>query len=110
MARPIVEPGLEGATHVIVRTVLGSLLAALLLSPAVAWGAACVQACRDEIAACVGAECQALPIRSAKRHCKRRCAKTIVNDCYRDLSVCGATQARPAKPGPAPKPPQSGGW
>jgi hypothetical protein len=96
--------------NAILRAVLGGLLAALLLTPRVTWGAACVQACKDEIAACVTADCQAQPTPGAKRRCKRHCSKTIVNDCYHDLSVCGATRARPAKPGPASGPPQSGGW
>ena len=94
----------------IVRVVLGGILATMLLPPPTAWGATCVQACKDEIAACVAADCQALPTRAAKRKCKRNCSKTLVNDCYHDLSVCGATRARPAKPGPTSGPPQSGGW
>ena len=96
---------------------VGGLLVALAQGPPGAWGAPCIQACKPEIAACVGAECQGLATKRARRHCKRRCARTIVNDCYRDLSVCGATVARPVRPGPAPGPgpgqpsqPPSGGW
>ena len=94
----------------IVRVVVGAMLATSLLTPAVARGAACAQACKDEIAACVAADCQSLPTHGAKRKCKRRCSKTLVNDCYHDLTVCGATRARPAKPGPTSGPPSSGGW
>ncbi len=89
---------------------VGGLLVVLAQAPPGAWGAPCSQACQDEIAACVGAECQGLATKRARRHCKRGCAKTIVHDCYSDVSVCGATTARPVKPGPGPVQPPSGGW
>jgi hypothetical protein len=99
------------------RMLAGSLVASLLLvvTPRApfAWGAPCVQACKPLIAACIGAQCAGLT-RKALRHCRRMCAKTIVRDCYGDLSVCGATTARPTRPGGgtpggAPPPP-TGGW
>ena len=96
--------------NAIVRVIVGGILATSFLTPSAARGAACVQACKDEIAACVAADCQTQPTRLAKHKCKRRCAKTIMNDCFHDLTVCGATQARPAKPHPAPAPPSGGGW
>ena len=92
---------------------VGGLLVVLAQRPPGAWGAPCIQACKPEIAACVGADCQGLAKKRARRHCKRRCVRTIVNDCYLDLSVCGATTARPVQPGPGPgqpSQPPSGGW
>ena len=73
----------------------GTLLAVLVVSPV--WGAPCVTACKDEITACQGTDCQGLH-RKALRKCKQRCSKTLVHDCYADLTVCGATRARPAQP------------
>jgi hypothetical protein len=94
------------------RIVTGSFVAGLAVvlaaPPRVAWGAPCVRACRDEIAACRSADCKGLTRKAAKR-CKRSCATTIVQDCYRDLTVCGATTARPPKPGSGGGPP-AGGW
>ena len=95
--------------NTIVRAAFGGLLAALMLTPRITWGAACKQACKDEIAACVSADCQTLPTRGAKQHCKRNCAKTLVKDCYADLTVCGATSARPAKPSGPPRRPAAAG-
>lgn len=95
------------------RVLAGSLVASLLLVVAapgpVAWSAPCVQACKPHIAACVGVECQGLK-KKALRRCKRTCAKGIVQDCYRDLTVCGATTARPVHPGGGGPPPPPGGW
>jgi len=90
------------------RRVIWTLIAtALLVAPRPVSGAACAQACRDEVAACVSAECQGLTKR-ALRQCKKQvCKKPIVQDCYSDLSVCGATRARP--PQPQPQPPAGGG-
>ena len=93
------------------RVPVGALVAVIVLvqSSRVVWGAPCVQACKDEIQACVGAECQGLT-KKARRHCKRTCSKSIVRDCYSDLSVCGATIARPARPTSGGSSPGSGGW
>jgi len=89
-------------------TVVGPLAAALLFAVGidVARGAPCATACKDEISACVGSDCAGLVKRSL-RHCKRRCKKSIVHDCFDDLSVCGATSARPPKPGTGGG---TGGW
>jgi hypothetical protein len=85
-----------------------ALLAGLSVAAPDAQGAPCASACKDEVAACVKAECQNMKPR-ARRHCRRLvCLKPIVQDCYADLSVCGATTAKPPAPGkPAPTP---GGW
>ena len=84
------------------RTVTTSLtfaafLGVLTLVPRLASGAPCVAACKDEVTACVGAQCQGM-VRRALKHCRRTCAKSLVRDCYKDLTVCGATQARPTPP------------
>lgn len=78
---------------------VGSIAATLLFAVQIdlAHGAACVTACKDEVAACVSADCQGLTKRPL-RQCKRGCKRTLVRDCIADLSVCGATTARPAKP------------
>jgi uncharacterized membrane protein YgcG len=76
--------------------VLAAIATLLLRSGPVA-AAPCVTACRDEIVACVATDCQGLTHR-ALRHCKRQCKRSIVRDCFADLSVCGATSARPVKP------------
>ena len=91
-------------------SLVAGLLAVLVQAPGIARGAACVQACKDEIAACVSGDCQGLT-KKPRRLCKRTCSKSIVRDCYSDLSVCGATRARPAKPpsGSTGSPP-TGGW
>ncbi|MGH7896294.1 MAG: hypothetical protein ACREQL_16630 [Candidatus Binatia bacterium] len=90
---------------------IAGLSIVLAQPPRAASGAACVQACSDEAAACVSAECQGLTKRPL-RQCKRRCKKTLVHDCYSDLSVCGATIARPPKPGGTGSggQPSGGGW
>jgi len=94
------------------RSLVGGLLVVLAYGPSIAWGAPCSEACKDEIAACVGAECQSLSTKKQRRHCKQICAKTIVKDCYSDLSVCGATTARPVRQptGGSGGQPPSGGW
>ena len=93
------------------RNVVGVLVAAGLLfaaAPPPASGAACAQACKDEVSACIAAECQGLTKR-ALRHCKKQsCKKPIVQDCYADLSVCGATSARPPQTGGGSS--GGGGW
>lgn len=100
--------------RVATRSLIAGLVVVLAQPPRVAWSAPCVRACKDEIAACVGAECKDLTRRALKR-CKRTCARTLVRDCYHDLSVCGATTARPVKPGSGGGsagggPPAPGGW
>ena len=88
------------------RTIPAAVFAAVLALPhPAAWAAPCVTACKDEIGACVSSDCQGFT-RKALRHCKRACKKTLVQDCYKDLTVCGATTARP--PGSGTPPP--GGW
>ena len=92
------------------RSVVWTLIAAVLvLVPPPASGAACAQACRDEVAACVSAECQGLTKRALRQCRKQVCRKPIVQDCYLDLSVCGATRARPPQP-PAGGGMYGGGW
>jgi hypothetical protein len=87
-------------------SVVWTLIAALLLlAPLPAAGAACAQACRDEVAACVSAECQGLTKRALRQCRKQVCRKPIVQACYGDLTVCGATRARR----PPPQPPSDGG-
>ena len=86
-----------------------SVLLALTIAPPVAFGAPCVRACRDEVAACVEADCQGLS-RRPLRSCKRHCTKSLVHDCYRDLAVCGATTARPQQPPAGGGGPPTGGW
>lgn len=76
------------------------VLAALAVSAPVAQGAPCVTACKDEIRSCVSETCQGLKP-AARRRCKRReCSRPIVQACYDDLGLCGATRARPAPPRP----------
>ena len=85
------------------RSLVGSIVALLLMMaahPEAARGAACAVACKDAIAACVSTDCPALTKRPLRR-CKRNCKKTIVKDCYSDLSICGATSARPPKASPS---------
>jgi len=74
-----------------------AVLVPLLVAPEHARAAACVTACRDEVAACISADCQGLVHRPLRR-CKRQCKKSIVHDCFADLTVCGASVARPPKP------------
>jgi hypothetical protein len=91
------------------RVIVGTIAAALLLAVRidVASGAACATACKDEVAACVSTDCAGLTKRPL-RQCRRRCKKSIVHDCFADLSVCGATSARPPKPGTGGS--SGGGW
>lgn len=91
-----------------------AVLVPLVVAPGRARGAACATACRDEIAACISADCQGLTRRPLHR-CKRQCKRSIVHDCFADLSVCGATVARPPRPGmgggsPAGSGGSPGGW
>jgi hypothetical protein len=91
------------------RALVGSLFAMLamtVLAPE-AGAAACAVACRDEVSACVTAECQGL-VKRARRRCRRQCKRSIVRDCFADLSVCGATVARP--PGAGGGGGSTGGW
>ena len=74
-----------------------------------AWAAACAQACKDEVAACRSAECAQLTGK-AGRHCRRGCKKGLVQDCLLDLSVCGATTARPKPARPPGGGSSGGGW
>jgi hypothetical protein len=74
-----------------------AVLLVMVAHPQGARGAACAVACKTAVAACVGTDCQGLTKRPLRR-CKRNCKKTIVNDCFTDLTVCGATSARPPKP------------
>src|SRR5262249_19342227 len=76
---------------------VAGLLAVLVQPTRFAWGAACVTACKPMIASCRSSDCAGLT-KKALRHCKKQCAKSIVKDYYQDLTVCGATIARPAKP------------
>ena len=90
------------------RVALGSffiMLTIVAARPEVAQGAPCVTACKDEIATCVSTECQGL-VKRPLRHCRKSCKRTMVHDCFADLTVCGATVARPPK---AP-PPTGGGY
>ena len=84
------------------------VLAALALCSSTVWGAACATACKDEIAVCAPQQCPGLRGPKLQR-CKRaKCRKPIVLSCYHDLSVCGATSARPPSAGGPPVLP--GGW
>jgi hypothetical protein len=74
------------------------LFVAVALAPGRAHGEPCVTACRDEVQACIASDCQALVHRPLRR-CKHQCKKSIVHDCFADLTVCGATVARSPKPG-----------
>jgi hypothetical protein len=87
---------------------VAGVLAALALYSQAAWAAPCQTACKDEIAACAPEQCPGL--RGHKLgSCKRaRCKKPIVQACYHDLTVCGATSARPPSAGGPPVLP--GGW
>jgi hypothetical protein len=91
-------------------------IAVLALSSPIASAAPCATACKDEIRNCMSQECQGLKPR-ARMRCKRaRCSKPIVADCLNDLSVCGATSARPPShpapthPAPTHPAPTPGGW
>jgi hypothetical protein len=74
------------------------LLVAIAIVPRPSHAGPCVTACSDEVAACVASDCQGL-VRRPLRRCKHQCKKSLVRDCFADLTVCGATTARPAKPG-----------
>ena len=78
---------------------LGTMAMLLLIvaHPDAARAAACAVACKPAVAACAATDCQGLRKR-ALRHCRRSCKKTILHDCFADVTVCGATSARPAKP------------
>ena len=94
------------------RGFIGATLTALLAiaveaSPGQA--APCVTACADEVAACVSAECQGLKKRPLRR-CRHRCKKQLVQDCYADLAVCGATSARRPRPSSGGGGESGGGW
>jgi hypothetical protein len=86
-----------------VRTQLvATVLAALALWLPAASGAPCATACKDEIRRCMSVECQGLKA-GPRMRCKRRtCTRPIVNACYDDLGVCGATRARPKPPSTPP--------
>jgi hypothetical protein len=87
---------------------VAGLLAVLALCSQAAWAAPCQTACKDEIAACATQECPGLRGNKFAR-CKRaKCRKPIVLSCYHDLTVCGATSARPPSAGGPPVLP--GGW
>jgi hypothetical protein len=90
--------------RIIVDTIAAALLVAVRID--LARGAACVTACKDEVAACVSTDCAGLTKRSL-RQCRHQCKKSIVRDCLADLTVCGATIARPARPSGGGG---SGGW
>ena len=96
--------------------VMGLLVAGFVVAAPLATSvsaAPCVKACKDEVAACVAADCQTLSTKRQRRHCHKSCNKTIVQDCYRDLSICGATTARPTPPpagGSSGGGGGSGGW
>jgi uncharacterized membrane protein YgcG len=77
--------------------VLAAMLATFVLQPGRADAATCAVACRDETAACISTECQGLTKRPL-RHCKRQCKRSLVRDCFADLTACGATMARPPRP------------
>jgi hypothetical protein len=80
------------------------VLGALAVGAPVARGAPCVTACKDEIRSCANETCQGLKP-AARVRCKRReCRKPIVQACLGDLSVCGATRARPKPPTVSPPP------
>lgn len=87
---------------------VAGLLAALALCSSTAWGAPCKTACKDQIASCATQQCPGLRGQKLMR-CKRaKCKKPIVLSCYHDLTVCGATSARPPSAGGPPVLP--GGW
>jgi hypothetical protein len=98
---------------VVTGVVITGLVALAALPPSAAWALPCVRACTSQIAACGQAQCQGMSRRATKR-CKRTCKKSIMLDCYRDLTVCGATSARPvsSKPtsGGTHMPSMPGGW
>jgi hypothetical protein len=78
-------------------------LVVLVVAPTDVRGAPCVTACKDEIRGCVTAQCQGLKPGPRMRCRRKQCATPIVKACYADLTVCGATRARP-KPPPVASP------
>ena len=83
------------------------VLATLALSPGITLGAPCVTACKNEIRSCVSEQCQGLKPGPRRRCRRKQCARPIVTQCYKNLSLCGATRARPAPPSaphPVPSP------
>jgi uncharacterized membrane protein YgcG len=80
--------------------IISTLAAAILLAVGidVARGAPCATACKDEIAACVSTDCAGLTKRP-RRQCKHQCKRSLVHDCFADLTVCGATSAHASQPG-----------
>lgn len=80
-------------------------LAALALSAPGARGAPCATACKDDIRSCASEACQGLKPGPRMRCRRKKCASPIVKACYADLTVCGATRARPKPPpGTSPMP------
>ena len=73
-------------------------LALLAVAAPDARGAPCATACKDEIRACVSAQCQGLKPGPRMRCRRKQCASPIVRECYTDLTLCGATRARPKPP------------
>ncbi len=80
-----------------IRTAAAVALLALAVHVAPARAATCAVACRDEVATCVGTDCQGL-VKRPLRRCKKQCRRSLLQSCYADLSVCGATVARAPKP------------
>jgi hypothetical protein len=78
-------------------------VAVLALAAPEARGTPCVTACRDEIRSCASEKCQGLKPGPRMRCRRKQCASPIRTACYADLTVCGATRARP-KPPPVPSP------
>ena len=86
---------------------VAGLVVVLALCSSTAWALPCASACKDEIASCATQYCPGLHGLKLQ-HCKRvRCKKPIVQKCYLNLSVCGATSAKPGAGGPPASP---GGW
>jgi hypothetical protein len=73
-------------------------LALLAVAAPDARGAPCATACKDEIRTCVSAQCQGLKPGPRMRCRRKECASPIVKACYSDLTLCGATRARPKPP------------
>ena len=88
---------------------VAGLLVTLVLCSSTAWALPCASACKDEIAICATQKCPGLHGLKFQR-CKRvNCKKQIVQSCYLNLSVCGATSAKPPSAG-GPPPVLPGGW
>ena len=87
---------------------VAGLVVILALCSSTAWALPCASACKDEVASCATQECAGLHGPKFQR-CKRaKCKKQIVQSCYLNLSVCGATSAKPPSAGGPPVLP--GGW